>query len=51
MNHPITLVVPATSGDKWLGPFAPDRFNDINGFVQVTYSAVTGLTVSAVQGG
>lgn len=31
------------------GPFKSNRFNDANGFVQVTYDSETGLEVSALQ--
>lgn len=30
-----------------MGPFDPGRFNDASGMVQVTYSAVTSVTVGA----
>jgi hypothetical protein len=41
-------VVSVTNGTtRRIGPFDPSRYNDGNGFVQVTYSAVTSLTVGA----
>lgn len=46
--HTTTVSVPATTGDRICGPFDPVLFNDANGFVQVTYSAVTSVTVAAV---
>jgi hypothetical protein len=45
--HTTTVSVPATTGDRICGPFDASLFNDANGFVQVTYSAVTSLTVAA----
>lgn len=42
-----TVTVAATTGDKMIGPFPPDLFNDSSGYVQVTYSGVTSLTVGA----
>lgn len=45
----LTVSVPATTGEKWIGPFAGQAFNDSAGLVQVTYSAVTSLTVTAVK--
>lgn len=45
--HTTTVSVPATTGDRICGPFDPALFNDANGFCQVTYSAVTSLTVAA----
>jgi len=41
--------VPATTGDKMLGPFPPARFNQTSGNVNVTYDAVTNLTVAAIR--
>jgi hypothetical protein len=40
-----TVTVPATTGDMIVGFFDPSRFNDQNGQVQLTYSAVTSVTV------
>jgi hypothetical protein len=42
------VATPAT-GNTFIGPFDPSRFNDANGRVGVTYSAVTGLTVDVVR--
>lgn len=46
-DHDITVNV-AAAGEKWIGPFEPNRFNDGNGNVNVAYSAVTSVTVAAV---
>lgn len=41
----LAIVVPA--GQIWKGgPFPPNRFNDANNQVQLTYSAVTSLTIA-----
>lgn len=40
-----TAVAVAASATKRIGPFDPNRYNDANGYVQVTYSGVTSLTV------
>lgn len=46
--HDVTVSVPA--GEEYLiGPFPKGRFNDVNGFVQVTYSAVTSVTVGVIK--
>ena len=37
--------VPLTTGDVMVGPFPPGIYNDVNGRVQLTYDAVTNLTV------
>lgn len=44
-----TVVAVANGAEKMIGPFPPERFNDASGFVQVTYSAVTSVTVGAFQ--
>lgn len=43
----ITVTIPATTGDKMIGPFDPAIFNQSTGRVAVTYSAVTSVTVGA----
>lgn len=47
-QHNITVAVAAGS-DKMIGPFAPERFNNDAGRVAVTYSAVTSVTVAALE--
>lgn len=45
-DQAVTVAAGATEA---IGPFAPDRWNDSSGLVQVTYSAVTSVTVAAVR--
>lgn len=40
-----TVVIPATTGHKVVGPFPPSTYNDANGRVNFAYSGVTNLTV------
>jgi hypothetical protein len=47
-NHDLVVTV-AAGAEKWIGPFSQDRFNDSNGFVNITYSGVTSLTVAVVR--
>lgn len=42
----LTVTVPA-SGDKMIGPFPPSVYNNSSGYITVTYSSVTGMTVAA----
>lgn len=42
----LTVSVPATTGDKMIGPFPRDIYNDSSGLVSFTCSEVTGLTVA-----
>ena len=46
-DHDVTVTVPATTGDRVVGPFPQTRFNDGDGFLTWTYSAVTSVTVGA----
>lgn len=46
----LTHSVPATTGDRMIGPFPPDIFNDPStGMLSFTVSEVTGLTVSRLR--
>jgi len=45
----VVVTVPATTGDKMIGPLKASTFADSNGFAQITYSAATGVTVAAVR--
>jgi hypothetical protein len=38
-----TLVVPATTGDVYAGPFEPTIFNDGNGDMRFNFSEITGM--------
>ena len=43
-----TVTVPASTGDKMIGPFPPTIFND-DGILEFTCSDVDGLTVAALR--
>lgn len=47
-DHDIIVAVGA-GAEKVIGPFEKGRFNDVNGRVNVTYSAVTTVTVVPVK--
>jgi uncharacterized membrane protein len=47
-NPDIAKVVPATTGVVVIGPI-PAEFADTDGLVDITYSAVTGVTIAAVR--
>lgn len=44
-----TVVVPATTGDLFIGPFPQDVYGDQNHDVSFTLSTATGVTVAVVQ--
>lgn len=43
-----TTVVIGNAADKILGPYDPARYADANGFVQITYTGVTSVTVGVI---
>ncbi len=45
---PKTVVIPATTGDKMIGPFDRNAYN-IGGIVYVDFPVLTGLTIAAVK--
>jgi hypothetical protein len=45
----MTAVIPATTGDKFLGPFPAYLFAGSDGYASMSYDAVTGLTVAVIQ--
>lgn len=47
-SHDITVTV--TAGERrHIGPLSKSRFNDDNGYVNVTYSAVTSVTIAVMK--
>ncbi len=46
--HDSVTTVPATTGDKVIGPFEPTRFNNSSGQCTVTHSQVAGVTIAVV---
>jgi hypothetical protein len=47
-DHNAVVAVPA-AGERMIGPFPKDRFNDANGKAQITYSGVTSVTIAAIE--
>ncbi len=48
-DHNIVVTVPATTGEKLIGPFPMSRFNDATAMVQITYEADAGVTIAAIR--
>jgi hypothetical protein len=44
-----SVAVPATTGERFLGPFPKRAFNDANGMCQITYTSATGMTVAVLR--
>lgn len=49
VDHDAVVNIPATTGEKFIGPFPKDRFDDAANKVQITYSAVTDVTIGIVR--
>lgn len=47
-DHDVVVVIPAATGEVKIGPFMQRRFNDGTQKVNITYDAVTDLTIAAV---
>lgn len=48
-DHDLVVSVPATTGERFIGPLTPSRFASASdGMAAVTYSGVTSLTVEVV---
>lgn len=47
-DHDVVVSVPA-SGERMIGPFPRDRFNDSGGKLTITYNGVTALTIAAIE--
>jgi len=43
-----TVTVPATTGDKMIGPFPPSIYNSSTGDLKFTLGEITGLSVAVV---
>lgn len=47
--NPLTITVPATTGDIEAGPFDSTSFNQPGGIVNLDFSSATGVTIAAFQ--
>ncbi len=44
-----TVQIPASTGDRFIGPFPPSIYNNVNGDIEISLSEVTGLTGAILQ--
>jgi hypothetical protein len=44
-----TVTIPATTGDKMIGPLPPGMYNDANGLCSVSFDEITGLTLAVLR--
>jgi len=47
-NPDVATIVPATTGERFWGPFDPNRFNDANGIATITYSVTASVTAEVI---
>lgn len=47
--HDLAVVIPATTGQKEIGPISGRFGRASDGLAAITYSAVTGVTIRAIQ--
>ncbi len=45
----ITVAIPASTGDKFIGPFPPSVFNNSSGDLKFTMDDIAGVTVAALE--
>lgn len=45
-DHPIAVAISIAEGEKMIGPFPKDRFDDPDGKVQITYTPTTGVGIT-----
>jgi hypothetical protein len=45
----LAVVIPATTGDMMIGPLTAQRFMGSDGFGDISYDAVTGVTIAVVR--
>ena len=43
----LVVTIPAMTGDKVIGPFPPETYNQSDGKLKITFSAVTTVTIGA----
>lgn len=49
-NRPdVAVNVPATNGERWIGPFTPDMADPATGLVTVTHSVTASVTCALVR--
>lgn len=50
-DHPIAVAISVAEGEKMIGPFPKDRFNDPDGKVQITYTPTSGagITIAVIE--
>jgi hypothetical protein len=49
--HDETITIPATTGDVIAGPFPTAKYNDANGYLQMTYTAYVGIKIWPLSAG
>jgi hypothetical protein len=45
----VVVSVPATTGERWIGPLVADLADPADGLIDITYSAVANVTVAVAR--
>lgn len=48
-NPDVTVSVPATTGERWIGPMVPELADPTTGLITVTHSVTTTVTCALVR--
>jgi hypothetical protein len=48
-NPDVTVAVPATTGERWIGPMTPELADPTTGWITVTHSFTTSVTCAYVR--
>lgn len=48
-NPDVTVSVPATTGERWIGPMTPELADPVTGLITVTHSFTTSVTCAYVR--
>jgi len=50
-DHPLAVAISVAEGEKMIGPFRKDRFDDDAGKAQITYTPTTGagITIAVIE--
>jgi hypothetical protein len=48
-NPDVAVTVPATTGERWIGPMVPELADPTTGFITITHSFTTSVTCALVR--
>lgn len=48
-NPDVAVTVPATNGERWIGPMTPELADPVTGFITITHSVTATVTCAYVR--